>query len=140
MLIASSDDIVSASATLMSTAFVDIIIGMITSDQCRMARAALKWNLRDLADRSKVSHVTINRFEMGQASSNPSTLAALRQAMEAAGVIFIDQNGEGPGVRLRKSAGTGHADASGMTTATPSPRRSVGPEDEDRAGPEAPED
>jgi hypothetical protein len=30
--------------------------------------------------------------------------AALRQALEAAGVEFIDENGGGPGIRLRKSA------------------------------------
>lgn len=33
---------------------------------------------------------------------NKSTLAAIRTALENAGVIFIDENGEGPGVRLRK--------------------------------------
>jgi transcriptional regulator with XRE-family HTH domain len=86
----------------MSIAFDDIIIGMITSDQCRMARAALQWTLRDLANRSQVSHVTINRFEIGQAASNPSTLAAIRTALESAGVEFIPENGGGAGVRLRK--------------------------------------
>jgi hypothetical protein len=36
----------------------------------------------------------------------PVTLAneaSLRQALEGAGVEFIDENGGGPGVRLRKS-------------------------------------
>ena len=37
-----------------------------------------------------------------------STLAAIRAALEAAGVRFIDQNGEGSGVRLRKSTTPGH--------------------------------
>jgi transcriptional regulator with XRE-family HTH domain len=67
-----------------------------------MARAALKWSLKDLAERSRVNHVTINRFETGFASSNPSTLSALRRALEAAGVEFIDENGGGAGVRLKK--------------------------------------
>ena len=31
-----------------------------------------------------------------------STVVALRKALEAAGVEFIDENGSGPGVRLRK--------------------------------------
>ena len=31
-----------------------------------------------------------------------STVAALRKALETAGIIFIDENGGGPGVRLRK--------------------------------------
>ncbi len=69
-----------------------------------MARAALQWNLKDLAERSRVNHVTINRFETGQAASNPSTLMALRTALEAAGVVFIAENGGGAGVRLRKEA------------------------------------
>ena len=86
----------------MSTANDDIFIVMITSTQCRMARAALRWSLKDLSERSQVSHVTINRFEMGQASSNPATLAALQRALEAAGVEFIAENGGGAGVRLRK--------------------------------------
>ncbi len=75
---------------------------MITPSQSRMARAALQWSLKDLAERSRVNHVTINRFEIGQAVSNPSTLAALRAALEAAGVEFIPENGGGPGVSLRR--------------------------------------
>jgi transcriptional regulator with XRE-family HTH domain len=67
-----------------------------------MARAALTWSLRELADRSKVSHVTINRFEGGHSQSNPSTLAALQRALEAGGVEFIAENGGGAGVRVRQ--------------------------------------
>jgi transcriptional regulator with XRE-family HTH domain len=67
-----------------------------------MARAALEWSLKDLAERSQVNHVTINRFEKGQVESNPSTLAALQRALEAAGVEFISENGGGAGVRMRK--------------------------------------
>jgi transcriptional regulator with XRE-family HTH domain len=66
-----------------------------------MARAALEWSLKDLAERSQVNHVTINRFEKGQAESNPSTLAALARALEAAGIEFIADNGGGAGVRMR---------------------------------------
>jgi transcriptional regulator with XRE-family HTH domain len=70
-----------------------------------MARSALRWTLKDLAERSQVSHVTINRFEVGQSASNhPATLAALRSAFEAAGVEFIPENGGGLGVRLRKGS------------------------------------
>jgi transcriptional regulator with XRE-family HTH domain len=67
-----------------------------------MGRAALRWNLKELSKRSHVSHVTINRFEVGQSASNHSTIAALQHALEAAGVEFIAENGGGPGVRLRK--------------------------------------
>lgn len=100
-------DYISAQDALMSIAFADIISAMITPTQCRMARAALQWNLKDLAERSRVNHVTINRFEMGQAASNPSTLAAIRAALETAGVEFIPENGGGAGVRLRKGLPSG---------------------------------
>jgi transcriptional regulator with XRE-family HTH domain len=86
----------------MSIASADIVSVVITPPQCRMARAALQWSLKDLAERSRVNHVTINRFETGQAASNPSTRMALRIALEAAGVVFIAENGGGAGVRLRK--------------------------------------
>ncbi len=41
-------------------------------------------------------------FEQGEHEPMPANLRAIRGALEAAGVIFIDANGEGPGVRLRK--------------------------------------
>jgi transcriptional regulator with XRE-family HTH domain len=78
-----------------------MIIAMITPEQCRMARAALQWTLDELAERAQVSRVTINRHEMAISKSNPSTLAALQRALEAAGVEFIPENGGGAGVRLR---------------------------------------
>lgn len=66
-----------------------------------MARAALKWGVRDLAREAHVTPATVTRIEAGQAA-HTSTLKAIRAALEAAGVIFIDENGDGPGVRLRK--------------------------------------
>ena len=64
----------------------------ITHVQCRMARAALGWSTRDLAKHSHVGATTIARFEGGKAA-NPSTLALLKQALEAAGVRFTDDGG-----------------------------------------------
>ena len=66
-----------------------------------MARAALKWGVRDLAEKASVSPNTVTRIEADH-PANASTLAAIRAALESAGVIFIPGNGEGPGVRLRK--------------------------------------
>ena len=77
---------------------------MITSVQSKMARAAVGWGVRDLAREAKVGVATVTRFENGQAEPIPSTLSAIRQALEAAGVEFIAENGGGPGVRLRKAA------------------------------------
>ena len=66
-----------------------------------MARAALKWGVRDVAREAKVSPATVTRIEADE-KANASTLAAICAALEAAGVEFIAENGGGPGVRLRK--------------------------------------
>ena len=69
--------------------------------QCRMARSALQLGVRELADSAQVSPTTIVRLEAGE-ELKPRTVAAIRAALEAAGVIFVESNGEGPGVRLKK--------------------------------------
>lgn len=73
----------------------------ITGDQIRMARAALKWGVRDLAAKAQVSPNTVTRIESGQ-DANASTLAAIQGAIEKAGVVFIEEDGGGAGVRLKK--------------------------------------
>ena len=70
--------------------------------QCKMARAALGLGVRELAATAKVSIDTVARFERGD-ELKERTIEALQHALEAAGVEFIDENGGGPGVRLRKS-------------------------------------
>jgi transcriptional regulator with XRE-family HTH domain len=65
----------------------------------------LGWNQAQLATAAKVSRMTIVDFERDARSPHANNLAAIRAALEAAGVLFIDQNGEGPGVRLRKNVG-----------------------------------
>jgi hypothetical protein len=65
-----------------------------------MARAALKWGVRDVAAAARVSPATVTRIE-GDLPANASTLSVIRTALETAGVEFIEENGGGPGVRLR---------------------------------------
>ena len=77
---------------------------MITPVQCKMARAAVGWGIRDLAREAKVGVATVTRFENAQAEPIPATIAAMARALEAAGVEFIPENGGGAGVRLRKVA------------------------------------
>lgn len=72
--------------------------------QSRMARAAVGWGVRDLASAAKVSPDTVARLERGE-SLAPRTLEAIRSALEAGGVEFIEANGGGPGVRLQKTVG-----------------------------------
>jgi transcriptional regulator with XRE-family HTH domain len=69
--------------------------------QCKMARAALGIGVRELADKAKVSPDTIARLERGE-ELRERTTDAIRAALEAAGVVFIPENGGGAGVRLRK--------------------------------------
>ncbi|MCS0494346.1 transcriptional regulator [Ancylobacter sp. MQZ15Z-1] len=70
--------------------------------QCRMARAALQLGVRELANLAKVAASTVARLEAGE-ELKPRTVEAIQSALEEAGVIFVDENGEGPGVRLRKA-------------------------------------
>lgn len=76
---------------------------MVSAAQCRMARAALRLGVRELAAAAQVAPMTISRFENEQAQPIPATLTAIRTALEAAGVEFIPENGGGPGVRLKKA-------------------------------------
>ncbi|HUZ91126.1 MAG TPA: helix-turn-helix transcriptional regulator [Methylocella sp.] len=69
--------------------------------QCKMARVALGFGVRELAERAKVSPDTVARLERGQ-ELKARTVEAIRAALESAGVEFIAENGGGAGVRLRK--------------------------------------
>jgi transcriptional regulator with XRE-family HTH domain len=62
----------------------------------------LRITREDLAKVSLVAIATIADFEVGRRIPQRRTLAAIRSALEAAGVEFIAQNGGGAGVRLRK--------------------------------------
>jgi transcriptional regulator with XRE-family HTH domain len=66
-----------------------------------MARVALGLGVRDLAALADVAQATISRLERGE-ELKAATVAAIRQALEAAGVEFIPENGGGAGVRLMK--------------------------------------
>ncbi|OSQ42344.1 DNA-binding protein [Thalassospira sp. MCCC 1A01428] len=66
-----------------------------------MARAALNWNIQKLSGESGVNRNTITKFEAG-GDVRTSTVNAMKLTFEAAGIQFIAENGEGPGVRLKK--------------------------------------
>lgn len=69
--------------------------------QCKMARVAVGWGVRELAAAADVSPNTIARLERGE-ELKASTIEAIRSALEAVGIEFIPENGGGAGVRLRK--------------------------------------
>ncbi len=75
---------------------------IITAEQCRGARAMLSWPRETLADSAKVAIRTLVDFERGARRPYDRTLADIRRALEGAGIIFIDENGGGAGVRLKK--------------------------------------
>jgi transcriptional regulator with XRE-family HTH domain len=72
--------------------------------QLKAARALLAWSQERLAAVAGVSIPTIKRLESqdGPLGGRGVTGAKIRGALEAAGVEFIDENGGGPGVRLRE--------------------------------------
>jgi transcriptional regulator with XRE-family HTH domain len=75
---------------------------MISPEQCRAARGLLNWSQLELAEASQVGIVTIRQLEGGLNQPRRATLVVVRHALETAGVEFIDENGGGPGVRLRR--------------------------------------
>ena len=75
---------------------------MITSGQCRAARGLLGWSQQDLADHAGLGIATVRNLELGVHEPRRATLEVIRRAFETAGIELIDENGGGPGVRLRK--------------------------------------
>lgn len=85
-------------------------IGKISIRQVKAARALLGWSQDDLAAASGVSVPTIARLESVDSDGiggRATTADAIRAALEAAGVVFIPENGGGAGVRLAKPGGAG---------------------------------
>jgi transcriptional regulator with XRE-family HTH domain len=72
-----------------------------TGAQIRAARGFLHWSVRDLGKKAKVHFNTVHAIERGKSSGKPETLAAIRKALEKAGVKFT--NGKRPGVTLKSA-------------------------------------
>src|SRR2546430_8639660 len=76
----------------------------LTSAQLRAGRALIRWSAEDLARASAVGLTTIRRAELtdSETSMTAANDIAVRRALEAAGVEFIDENGGGAGDGRRK--------------------------------------
>jgi transcriptional regulator with XRE-family HTH domain len=72
-----------------------------TPEQCRAARGLLDWSQALLAEQAQVGIVTVRQLEAGIHQPRRATLDVIKRALEAGGVEFINENGGGPGVRLR---------------------------------------
>ncbi|WP_245451673.1 helix-turn-helix transcriptional regulator [Mesorhizobium waimense] len=77
-------------------------MSQISVEQCRGARAMLGWSQAELAEAASVSRATVVDFERGLRIPHRNNLGAIREALEAAGIEFIPENGRGAGVRLAK--------------------------------------
>jgi hypothetical protein len=86
------------------TLMVKMKIASLTSAQIRAARSLIRWRAEDLAREASVGVATIRRAELADHETSMTTAndLAVRRALEAAGIEFIDENGGGPGVRLKK--------------------------------------
>jgi transcriptional regulator with XRE-family HTH domain len=73
---------------------------MMTPAQSRAARALLEWSQEELAKAAHLGLSTIRDFEKGRRIPSHNNLLGMRTALEAAGVLFIPENGAGAGVRL----------------------------------------
>jgi transcriptional regulator with XRE-family HTH domain len=79
-------------------------IPIVSIRQVKAARALLGWSQEELAAAAEVSIPTVKRLEAadGPLGGRAETVSKIRTALELAGVEFINENGGGPGVRLRK--------------------------------------
>jgi predicted transcriptional regulator len=78
------------------------IVDNITPTQCRAARALLEITQTELAGEAKLGLSTVVDFEKKRRQVSSLALEAIRGALIDAGIEFIEENGGGPGVRLRK--------------------------------------
>jgi DNA-binding XRE family transcriptional regulator len=89
-------------------AIIEVVL-RVTSAQVRMARAALNWTVRDLAEATGLHRNTITNIEVGRYAGDPNSISAIEAVLKKAGIEFIESNGRGPGVRLSKPEPTKRA-------------------------------
>jgi transcriptional regulator with XRE-family HTH domain len=61
-----------------------------TPAQCRAARALLQWSQDDLAREAGINAVTLRNYENGKTAAQRASIRVLRQALEKAGAVFLD--------------------------------------------------
>jgi transcriptional regulator with XRE-family HTH domain len=74
----------------------------LTGQQVKAARLLLGWSQERLAAEAGIQTRTVGNFEGGKGRPLVRIVSTTQRALEAAGVIFVEENGEGPGVRLKK--------------------------------------
>lgn len=84
---------------------------MIDPQQIRMARAALNLRVLDLADIAECASATLVRFEKDRGGLQSGTMARIKSALEARGVTFLEDAGQGSGVRVKAVVDQGNPEA-----------------------------
>jgi len=74
----------------------------VTSTQVRMARAALNWTVRDLAEATGLHRNTISNIEVGRYAGNLDSLSLIEEVLRSAGIEFMPENGVRLGEPLRR--------------------------------------
>ena len=87
------------------------LLSMLSSEQCRAARALLDWTQEDLAVRAGVSRSTVRGFERGEHELQRASAAMIRMTLEQAGVILIEADEQGVGARLQSPHRSDQPDA-----------------------------
>jgi len=77
---------------------------MVTPAQIRAARGLLKWTQAILAHKAALSTVTLNMIENESVAPRMGTLDSIQRALEQGGVEFLDEQGQGVGVRFKRAA------------------------------------
>ncbi|QPN29021.1 helix-turn-helix transcriptional regulator [Brucella sp. BO2] len=62
----------------------------------------INWSQSRLAEVAGIARATLTEFEAGKRAPIANNLAAIKTTLESAGIIFIEEDSEGPGVRLKK--------------------------------------
>ena len=75
----------------------------LTAAQCRAGRALIEWSQAQLSKSAAIDMQTVADFERRVRAADETTRRRLRAALEAAGVVFLSENGGGAGVRLKFS-------------------------------------
>lgn len=81
---------------------------MVTGNQIRVARFALRWSTQDLSERTGVPLRTLKRIEASDTipASSALTIQTIMRALEAAGIEFIGTPDDGPGIRIHPAKPT----------------------------------
>ncbi|WP_109671806.1 helix-turn-helix domain-containing protein [Mesorhizobium loti] len=87
-------------------------LNLLSADQSRAARALLNWSRVRLAAKANLSEMTIRDFENGFRKPRPHNIAAIRQALEDAGIVF---NVEGAPSLARPEGDRGLTTDNGMS-------------------------